>query len=76
MYYTWYYRDTSKEGFFALKKRNRSDSNLALLENQDDSNTLGNVDNEETVEYDPANNQLRLERNSSSATQTSHISSE
>ena len=76
MYYTWYYRDTSKEGFFALKKRNRSDSNLALLENQDDSNTLGNVDNEETVEYDSANNQLRLERNSSSATQTSHISSE
>lgn len=76
MYYTWYYRDTSKEGFFAFKKRNRSDSNLALLENQDDSNTLGNVDNEETVEYDSANNQLRLERNSSSATQTSHISSE
>ena len=36
IYYSWYYREPSQEGFFAIRKRTRSDSNLELLENQED----------------------------------------
>ena len=72
IYYSWYYREPSQEGFFAIRKRTRSDSNLELLENQEDSNTVGSIDIDDTE----TNDHLRLERNASTATQSSHISFE
>ena len=77
IYYSWYYRVTSKEGSFAIEKRNRSESHLELLENQEDSNTHGSMDIDEIVEYNSgntSNDHLRLERNASTATQSSHLS--
>ena len=72
IYYSWYYREPSQEGFFAIRKRTRSDSHLELLENQEDSNTVGSIDIDDTE----INHHLRLERNASIATQSSHLSFE
>ena len=72
IYYSWYYREPSQEGFFAIRKRTRSDSHLELLENQEDSNTVGSIDIDDTE----ISHHLRLERNASIATQSSHLSFE
>ena len=79
IYYSWFHQNSPEDGFFAIRflQRNRSDSQLELLQNQEDSNSAWSTDIDEIDDTgDLSNDHLPLERHASNATQSSHLSTD